>query len=171
MARKSVESPVGAVLCALGAMLFAPIVFLASQRPAEAAEAARCASSDTPRVNVVVEGVRSDRGELVVELYPDDPKRFLAHAGRVQRVRQKAESDVTNACINAPGAGMFALVLYHDENNDAVFNRGRLGLPSEGFGFSNNVKPRFGAPSLKSVLFAVPEGESTVRVRIRYLKD
>ena len=133
------------------------------------AEGDSCIGAARPRVNVVIEGVRSDRGELVIELYPNDPERFLAHLGRVERVRRKSERTVTNACILAPSAGRYALVLYHDENNDELFNRTRLGLPSEGFGFSNNVRPLLGPPSLKSVLFDVPEGESTVRVRLRYL--
>lgn len=137
--------------------------------PPAFAEGESCAGAVKPRVNVIIEGVRSDRGELVVELYPDDPDRFLAHLGRVERVRRKSERPVSTACIVAPGAGRYALVLYHDENNDQLFNRSRIGLPSEGFGFSNNVRPLLGAPSLKSVLFTVPDGEVTVRVRMRYL--
>lgn len=133
------------------------------------ADGESCVGTSKPKVNVVIEGVRSDRGELVVELYPNDPDRFLAHLGRVERVRRKSQNPVTNACIVAPAAGSYALVLYHDENNDELFNRSRIGLPSEGFGFSNNVRPLLRAPSLKSVLFTVPEGETTVRVRMRYL--
>jgi uncharacterized protein (DUF2141 family) len=133
------------------------------------AEGEACAGASKPRVNVIVEGVRSDRGELVLELYPNDPKRFLAHLGRVERIRPKAARSVTSACIVAPTAGLYALVMYHDENNDELFNRSSIGLPSEGFGFSNNVRPLLGPPSLKSVLFQVPEGESTIRVRMRYI--
>jgi len=133
------------------------------------AEGDSCVGADRPKVNVVIEGVRSDRGELVIELYPNDEDRFLAHLGRVERVRRKSERTVTNACIVAPSAGRYALVLYHDENNDQVFNRSRIGVPSEGFGFSNNVRPLLSAPRLKSVLFDVPEGETTLRVRMRYL--
>lgn len=133
------------------------------------AEGATCSNAQKPRLNVVVEGVRSDRGDIVVELYPNDQSRFLAHLGRVERVRQKAQRAVTSACIVAPAAGKYAVVLYHDENDDEVFNRSKIGLPSEGFGFSNNVMPLFRAPSLHSVLITVPEGETTVRVRMRYL--
>jgi uncharacterized protein (DUF2141 family) len=159
MAKKTVRPLSAAVWCVLAA----------SSAPPALAQSAACASTEKPQVTVIVEGVRSARGEVVVELYPNDSERFLAHLGRVERVRRKAESSVTTACINAPSSGMYALVLYHDENNDEVFNRSRIGLPSEGFGFSNNVRPMFRPPSLKSVLFSVPDGASTVRVRMRYL--
>lgn len=126
-------------------------------------------SADKPRINVVIEGVRSDRGDMVVELYANNEAGFLNEKGRIQRVRQKASSSVTNVCIAAPTAGSYALALYHDENNDQKFNRNLIGMPSEGFALSNNVRPRLRAPSLKSVLIEVPEGESTVRVRMRYM--
>lgn len=148
--------------------VLAVLIGTAAHQPVHA-QASGCDSASRPQINVVVEGVRSERGEVVLELYPDDPDRFLAHKGRLERLRQKAAKSVTNACISAPTPGRYALVIYHDENNDEVFNRSKIGLPSEGFGFSNNVRPLLGPPSLKSVLFTVPNGESTVRVRMRYL--
>jgi uncharacterized protein (DUF2141 family) len=163
---KTTSRPAGGVWWSLGCA--AILLAVLTAEPARA-DGQLCAGSAKPKVNVVIEGVRSDRGEVVVELYPDDPDRFLASLGRVERIRRKAERTVTNACIVAPSAGRYALVLYHDENDDEVFNRNRIGLPSEGFGFSNNVRPLFGPPSLKSVLFDVPEGETTVRVHMRYL--
>lgn len=135
---------------------------------AQAQAQASCAAGN-PRINVVVEGVRSDRGELVVELYANKEEGFLRAEGRVERVRQKASATVTNACIGAPAPGAYAVVLYHDENSDQKFNRTLIGMPSEGFGLSNNVRPRLRAPSLKSVLINVPEGESTIRVQMRYM--
>ena len=150
-------------------LAFSAAMALVAAAGSARAEGETCQGAAKPRVNVVVEGVRSDRGELVLELYPDDPKRFLAHLGRVERIRPKAARSVTTACIVAPAAGKYALVMYHDENNDELFNRSSIGLPAEGFGFSNNVRPLLGPPSLKSVLFEVPEGETTIRVRMRYI--
>lgn len=141
-------------------------VLVAGAAPASAPGS--CAG-DGPRLKIVVENVRSDSGEVVMELYPDDPKRFLAHAGRLERVRRKAERSVTSACIDVTTPGMYALALYHDENNDELFNRSIIGLPSEGFGFSNNAPVRLGPPSLSAVRFRVSEGETIVRVRLRYI--
>jgi uncharacterized protein (DUF2141 family) len=133
------------------------------------AQAQSSCTADRPRINVIVEGVRSDRGDLVVELYANDEAGFLKQKGRVQRVRVSASAPVTNACLGAPAAGAYAVVLYHDENSDQKFNRTIIGMPSEGFGLSNNVRPRLSAPSLESVLIQAPEGEITIRVQMRYM--
>lgn len=161
--------PAGAVWCVSACLVTALTMMAAAVGAPAHAQDGACASDSRPQVKVVVEGLRSDRGEVVVELYPNDPDRFLAHQGRLERVRQKAAKTGISTCINAPAAGLYAVVLYHDENNDEKFNRSKIGLPSEGFAFSNNVRPMLGPPSLKSVLFAVPEGGSTIRVRMRYL--
>ncbi len=105
----------------------------------------------------------------MVELYANDEAGFLKQKGRVQRVRVSASAPVTNACLGAPAAGAYAVVLYHDENSDQKFNRTIIGMPSEGFGLSNNVRPRLSAPSLESVLIQAPEGEITIRVQMRYM--
>jgi uncharacterized protein (DUF2141 family) len=34
--------------------------------------------------------------------------------------------------------GNYAIVAFHDENHDGDFNQNWLGLPKEGFGFSDN---------------------------------
>lgn len=135
--------------------------------PAASARAESC--DGEARLSVRVENLRSARGEVVLELYPDDQRRFLAHLGRVTRVRVKAQQPATEACLQAPGPGRYAVVIYHDENNDEVFNRSKIGLPTEGFGFSNNVRPLLGAPSLKSVLIDVPAGDTAIGVRLRYV--
>jgi uncharacterized protein (DUF2141 family) len=120
-----------------------------------------------PRIEVVVEGLRSAKGDAVVELYPDDAKSFLKHEARIGRNRAKAGPDA-QVCIPAPAPGWYALVVYHDEDGDRHFSKNFLGLPSEGFGVSNNPPPALGKPSFRAVRFQVSEGETTIHVRVHY---
>ncbi|OYX33100.1 MAG: hypothetical protein B7Y99_07870 [Caulobacterales bacterium 32-69-10] len=138
-----------------------------------AAPAARAADADVhcdaehPRVEVTVEGLRSRKGDVVVEIYPDTPKGFLTSAGRLGRTRAKAEPGVA-VCIPAPAPGFYAVVVYHDEDGDRHFSKNFLGLPTEGFGVSNNPPPALGKPSFSKVRFEVGPGETPMRVRVRY---
>ena len=50
-----------------------------------------------------------------------------------------------------------AFFLYHDENSDGICNRNMLGSPKEGYGFSNNIKPKPSAPSFKDCKFSLTE--------------
>lgn len=140
---------------------------LAAAPAAHAADAAPC-EPGRPGVNVVIEGLRSQRGLATIELYRDNSEDFLSKAGRLVRVRRPIEPNMS-VCLAAPAPGMYAVAVYHDENGDRKFGRNPLGLPTEGFGLSNNPGLRLGKPTFRSVRFSVGEAPVTITVRMRYL--
>lgn len=142
---------------------------LAAGTPAAAAEA--CAGKPSAnRLTVQVNGVRASQGEVAVTLYPDDSKRFLAPKGKLLRQRVKAVAPSTSTCFYLPAAGTYAIAVYHDANADEDFNRNAVGMPTEGFGFSNDPSTRFGLPTFNSVRFTVRGGESRIAIQMRYLR-
>ena len=66
--------------------------------------------------------------------------------------------------------GSYALAIYHDSNGDRDFNRTLVGLPAEGFGFSNNPETKVGLPSLSAARFSVGSGERSLSIQMRYLR-
>ena len=64
--------------------------------------------------------------------------------------------------------GKYALAVIHDANDNAKLDT-MLGIPREGFGFSQNPAIRFGPPSFESAGFEVAAGAQMQQVRIRYL--
>jgi uncharacterized protein (DUF2141 family) len=122
------------------------------------------------KLTVQVSGVRSAQGQMAVTLYPDEPKRFLAPKGKLLRERAPTKAPVTTVCFWLPKPGRYAIAVYHDENGDRDFNRTVIGLPAEGFGFSNNPSTKTGLPPFKSVRFEAGPGETTTRITLRYLR-
>jgi uncharacterized protein (DUF2141 family) len=161
----SAQAP-GAGVRSAAALLFAAFLALAAPA-ARAADADVHCDAEHPRIEVTVEGLRSEKGDVVVELYPDDPKGFLTSRTRLGRNRGKAEPGA-RVCIPAPTPGFYAVVAYHDENGDRHFSKNFLGLPSEGFGVSNNPPPSLGKPTFSKVRFQVGEAGAAITVRIRY---
>lgn len=119
-------------------------------------------------LNVVAEGLRNSDGLLAVTLYADDSSKFLAHHGSLYVGRVQAQAGTTRACIFVPKPGVYALALYHDENASRGFDRSSIGLPAEGFGFSNNPPTLAGLPTFKSVRINVPKTGLTTRVQMKY---
>jgi uncharacterized protein (DUF2141 family) len=123
--------------------------------------------SDT-RLTVQVQGVRSADGLMAVTLYPDDPKRFLAHHGSLKVVRVPAHVGSTNVCMFLPGAAYYAVAVYHDANGNHHLDRSGL-LPQEGSGLSNNPKVNLlHWPTLKGSRFPTHAGENRIAVSLRY---
>jgi uncharacterized protein (DUF2141 family) len=121
---------------------------------------------NSARLTVQVNGVRAAVGEVAITLYPDDKRRFMAKGGKLARERVKARPSV-KACFWVP-PGSYAVAVYHDQDGDRDFDRTLVGLPAEGFGFSNDPDTNIGLPPLSAVRFRVGPGERIMTVRMRY---
>jgi uncharacterized protein (DUF2141 family) len=120
------------------------------------------------KLTVQVTGVRSAQGEVAITVYPDDRRRFLAKGGKVARIRVPA-AGMVHACLWLPPTN-YAVAIYHDADGDRDFKRTLVGLPAEGFGFSNNPETKIGLPPLSAVRFRLPTGEGTISIQMRYLR-
>lgn len=140
---------------------------------AAAPRAAACNASDAPggpRLRVAVTGARRAAGNVTVTLYGPRREDFLARGARLarQRVPIAGGATVAEACFALSAPGDYAVAVYHDENDDRDFNRNALGLPSEGYGFSNDAPTTLGLPEFDAVRFTLPPGETRMAVRLRY---
>lgn len=146
--------------------LAAGLALAAPARADEGCEGPHAAGAS--KLIVQVYGVHAAKGEVAITIYPDDRRRFLAKGGKVARIRIKATATV-RACFWLPSAS-YAVAVYHDANGDRDFNRTFVGLPAEGFGFSNNPETWTGLPSISAARFRLPSGEGSVTIHMRYLR-
>ncbi len=118
-------------------------------------------------LNVTVSGLRSGLGEVHVAVYdaaerfPKDDKYLTA------AVVAAAVGEVTVAFKDL-AAGNYALAVYHDENGNNEFDQGILGIPLEGYGFSNDASAFFGPPDFAAAAVTLAEPESNITIRMRY---
>ena len=119
-------------------------------------------------LRLTVTGLRNEKGYVLVSLfregvgYPDDAGKAFKK-GKAVITNKKAVILFTDV-----PAGSYAIAILHDENNDQQMNKTALGLPREGYGFSNNVMGAFGPPSYRRASFKHEAGkltETTIRAR------
>lgn len=108
------------------------------------------------RITVTVTGLRGgDRGTVAASLYagpegfPDDAEKALA-----QKESPVADGRAVLTFEDVPAPGAFAVVILHDENGNGKMDTA-FGLPSEGYGASNNPKARFGPPRYNDARFTI----------------
>jgi uncharacterized protein (DUF2141 family) len=125
------------------------IAAVAGPAPARAQDASKAGG-----IKVEISGLRSDKGQLGCSLwagpdgFPRDDTHILKHVW----------APIKNASGECVFAGPFAardyaVTLFHDENKNGKFDSNMIGYPLEGYGFSNNVVPRFKAPSYDECKF------------------
>lgn len=120
------------------------------------------------RLDLTVTGLRSDLGLVTVVVYGDRPEDFLVKGRRLAKARLAITGGRATACLPLPHAGIFALAAYHDEDADGRFDRSWIGLPDEGFAFSNDPPTLAGLPAFDAVTFVAHPGSTGMTIRMRY---
>lgn len=60
-------------------------------------------------------------------------------------------------------AGTYAFGVFHDENDNQQIDQNWLGIPTEGFAFSNNAMGSFGPPNYDQAKFVVLKSQTHVQ--------
>ncbi len=130
-------------------------------------------ASFTPQLNqnlkVTITKLHSNNGVVLVSLfkngsgYPDN----VAKAHGKERA-YIVEKNATIIFKNVP-PGSYAVAILHDENNNQKMDKNILGIPKEGYGFSNNVSAPFGPPSYKKASFNhTAAGQTAIQIKTKY---
>ena len=149
----------------LGALIAAPTI-------CQAQESDCLGTPSETRLTILVENARSLDGVIRFTFYNNEEERFLKARGPIgglSHLPAPVQTPVTEACVWLPGPGSYALSIFHDANDNSAMDETWLGLPTEGFGFSNNPRLRLGPPDLDAVLFEAPSGNLTINIRLRYI--
>lgn len=112
---------------------------------------------------------RNDKGLVRVAVY-NNAKNFCNEDIKpLKEISAKITQGESTVAISDLPNGDYAITVLHDENEDAVMNY-LLGLPREGYAFSNNARPGFSKPSFSSCQIKVETGvEVNQTIRVRYL--
>lgn len=122
------------------------------------------AYSQKSDLTIKITDVENSNGKIQIGLYNTE-KGFLDESKQYKKVRITASAPTTTYTFRGLPDGTYAIAIYHDENNDSECNRNLIGIPTEEFGFSNNVRPVVSAPSFKSAKFSLTE-DKTLTIKI-----
>ena len=117
-------------------------------------------------LNVTITNLRNDRGFVDVTLY-DHAAGWLDDSHAVGNLTLKAHAGVVRAVFHRLKPGQYAIVTTHDENGNGRMDF-FLGLPTEGYAFSNDVRPFLSAPSFNRAAFSVGAADSIIQIDMVY---
>ncbi|MDC7694380.1 DUF2141 domain-containing protein [Asticcacaulis sp. DXS10W] len=116
---------------------------------------------------VSVKNVRSSKGQISAQLLKANPDRGVAEAFSGAKVAAVAPETELHFKDLPPGD--YCIMLFHDENENGTMDKNLLGIPSEGYGFSNNARGSFGPPKFSQMKFTVVAGKvANTSVTIAY---
>jgi uncharacterized protein (DUF2141 family) len=130
-------------------------------------------ASFTPVINqnlkITITRLHSNDGVVLVSLfkdgngYPDDPARAYG------KEKGSIVDKTATVIFKTVPAGSYAVAILHDENNNQKMDKNLLGIPKEGYGFSNNASSAFGPPSYKKASFThSSSGPTDMQIKAKY---
>jgi len=117
-------------------------------------------------LTITVDGIRNAKGDIRVSVYAS-PAEWPDHSSADHDQVLPAKTGRVVFTFDLP-PGTYAVNGFHDEIGDGKFKTSLIGLPEEGYLFSNNVRPTLSAPSFKSASFTLPPEGASISISVQY---
>jgi uncharacterized protein (DUF2141 family) len=112
-------------------------------------------------ITVEIVNLESNKGRVIVNLLD----KYEKDVDDISAIISNHKCTVTFKDITP---GEYAIRFIHDENQNKELDTNFLGIPKEGFGFSNDAIGRFGPKDFNEWLFDV-SGDTKIRLTAKYL--
>lgn len=112
-------------------------------------------------LKIVIKNLQNNTGHVVMDFRNGDDVEVKAFSEKI----------IDNQClINIIDLkpGKYSFKYFHDENNNIKLDTNFIGIPKEGYGFSNDAKGKFGPPDFKDTVFEV-KNDTTVSCIVYYI--
>lgn len=116
-------------------------------------------TNDTADLIINIENINHIKGSIEIGLF-NTGERFLEKNQAFKSYSVKVTDNSETLVINGLPKGKYAISLYHDKNSDGICNRNFFGIPKEPYAFSNNVRPKFSAPTFEDCKFDLTENHN-----------
>ena len=108
-------------------------------------------SASAADLTITVKDIHNATGTVYLVVY-DESNFGKPQLAKFKEKAPAAKGDVTFVVHNLP-AGKYAVSSYQDENGNGKLDTNSLGVPIEGFGFSNDAQPAGGPPKFTQAAF------------------
>ena len=127
------------------------------------ASAARAAD-----LTVTVKEVRNAKGSVLVAVYDGEASFGKPELAKARQKAQAHQGELTFVFHDLK-AGTYAVAAFHDENGNGKLDRNALGVPTEGWGFSNDAQGNAGPPKFTQAAFDLDgQAEKSIDFSLNY---
>ena len=118
-------------------------------------------------LTVKIQDVRNGSGKLTLALYGSQETFEEFSDDVVSRSLEAKQGTVTVTFHDLP-PGDYAIAAFHDENGNGDFDTNFLGVPEEGYGFSNDPTVLLGPPSFDDAAVELSSTKGVTKVSLVY---
>ena len=114
--------------------------------------ATQAQEKETFDLTIEISGMDTDKGKVFIAIY-DSEETFLKSGGSTKGAFAVVKNKKATAYFKDLEKGVYAVSLFHDENDNNKMDTKIFGIPKEPYGFSNNATGFMGPPKFKDAKF------------------
>lgn len=119
--------------------------------------------SEGQTITVIISNLESNDGKVYVGLYNTEES-FLGRG--FKSTHSKIENNRCKVVFENVPNGVYAVSIYHDENDNNKMDTGMFGIPKEDYGCSNNAKGFMGPPKWEDAKFTLENEPITQQIEL-----
>lgn len=109
------------------------------------------------KITLDIRGIQKSQGKVYIAAFrKTDP--FPSMTGNYKTLIVPAKASATEAIMEIP-ANTYSIAVFHDANNNGKMDKNMFGVPTEIYGFSNNARATFSAPSFEDASFELKQAK------------
>jgi len=116
---------------------------------------------------LTVDGVQDTRGNVQGALYDSDSS-FMNVAQAHAKFRVPSAQGQVQYVFHDLKPGKYALAVFHDANANGQLDKNSYGVPTEGYGFSNDAQGSGGPPKFGQAAFDYDGTNKSITVSLNY---
>jgi uncharacterized protein (DUF2141 family) len=118
-------------------------------------------------LEVKITGMRNTKGQIKVGVYKDK-ETFPKTGSELKGINIFPVQKGANVAVFELPEGTYAVAIIHDENKNGKLDKNLVGIPKEGYGFSNDAKGTFGPPSFDKATFSLTNDVRKISIEMKY---
>ncbi|MUG96726.1 DUF2141 domain-containing protein [Scytonema sp. UIC 10036] len=121
------------------------------------------------QLTVEIKGLKNQQGQVCLSLFASSRGFPSNSSSAIQSQCVASATMPLSITFKNLQPGSYAVAVLHDTNSDKKANRNGLGIPLEGFGFSENPVILTGPPKFNDAAVLVAGSTTNIQIQLNYL--
>lgn len=126
-----------------------------------------CTNICAQNLNIQINKIKNNRGSILVSIYNGEKGFPYQSTSSIKTFSVKSMQGSIEVTAKDLPAGQYAVALFHDADGNGKLSTNILGMPKEGYAFSNNASSFLGVPGFKDASFYLRR-DTTIKIDMKH---
>jgi len=117
-------------------------------------------------VEFEIQDIKNSKGKIYIQLFNSEQS-YNENKAHLANIVNASKGKVT-VTFNNLEHGEYAIRYFHDENDNGELETNLFGMPTEGYGYSNNAKANFGPATFNDMKFTLNSDKAFNQSSVSY---